>query len=355
MNTPNENRLITIEARNEKGDFRDWRHALERLSSKNGETYSILDNNLLRDTVVDSRVCLLMSSPPKTMKTSNKFTTPVENLLKSGKSNSSGVVGKIANVLTMGYNASNALFFEEGSTSATWQPWMTGVKAWDGSRGGFSFDYEFSFAMGQYGLWNAKEEVVKPILNLIAPALPRSLNNFSMNGPFPTAIQLLSLMVREGLGELGEWAGEGVSQLADYFRGGNQTDTVANQEERGSLGNDLYSAASNGDALLFFNTLVEGSTQTVNGVLTKLSNTLNNLIQEAYKNYTYDIKFGNFITFNNMIITNGETSFSNEVDQKGYPIAGTVKLSFEGLVPLAMTYANTDLVAIKYGYGGNQE
>lgn len=349
MNTPNKNRLITIEARNEIGDFRDWRHALERLSSKNGETYSILDNNLLRDTVVDSRVCLLMSSPPKTMKTSNKFTTPVENLLKSGKSNSSGVVGKIANVLTMGYNASNALFTEEGSTSATWQPWMTGVKAWDGSRGGFSFDYEFSFAMGQYGLWNAKEEVVKPILNLIAPALPRSLNNFSMNGPFPTAIQLLSLMVREGLGELGE----GVSKLKEYFLGGNQANTVANQEERGSLGNDLYSAASNGDALLFFNTLVEGSAQTVNDVLTKLSNSLNNIIQEAYKNYTYDITFGNFITFNNMIITNGETSFSNEVDQYGYPIAGTVKLSFEGLVPLAMTYANTDLVAIKYG--GNQE
>ena len=341
MNTPNKNRLITIEARNEKGDFRDWRHALERLSSKNGETYSILDSNLLRDTVVDSRVCLLMSSPPKTMKTSNKFTTPVENLLKSGKSNSSGIVGKIANVLTMGYNASNALFTEEGSTSATWQPWMTGVKAWDGSRGGFSFDYEFSFAMGQYGLWNAKEEVVKPILNLIAPALPRSLNNFSMNGPFPTAIQLLSLMVREG-----------VSQLAENLGGGNQADTVANQEERGSLWNDLYSATSNGDASLFFNTL-EGGARSVNDVLTKLSNTLNNIIQKAYENYTYDITFGNFITFNNMIITNGETSFSNEVDQYGYPIAGTVKLSFEGLVPLAMTYANTDLVAIKYG--GNQE
>ena len=283
-----------------------------------------------------------MSSPPKTMKTSNKFTTPVENLLKSGKSNSSGIVGKIANVLTMGYNASNALFTEEGSTSATWQPWMTGVKAWDGSRGGFSFDYEFSFAMGQYELWNAKEEVVKPILNLIAPALPRSLNNFSMNGPFPTAIQLLSLMVREGLSE-------GVSKLREYFRGGNQTDTVASQEESGSLWNDLYSAASNGDASLFFNTLVEGGAQTVNGVLTTLSNTLNNIIQKAYANYTYDITFGNFITFNNMIITNGETSFSNEVDQYGYPIAGTVKLSFEGLVPLAMTYANTDLVAIKYG------
>ena len=89
----------------------------------------------------------------------------------------------------------------------------------------------------------------------------------------------------------------------------------------------------------------------INGVLEDLSNALNTVIQDSYRDYTYDVKFGNFVTFNNMIITNGETSFSNEVDQYGYPIAGTVKLTFEGLVPLAMNYSSTDLVAIKYGGG----
>ena len=87
----------------------------------------------------------------------------------------------------------------------------------------------------------------------------------------------------------------------------------------------------------------------INGVLEDLSNALNTVIQDSYRDYTYDVKFGNFVTFNNMIITNGETSFSNEVDQYGYPMAGTVKLTFEGLVPLAMNYSSTDLVAIKYG------
>ena len=53
----------------------------------------------------------------------------------------------------------------------------------------------------------------------------------------------------------------------------------------------------------------------INDVLEDLSNALNTVIQDSYRNYTYDVKFGNFVTFNNMIITNGETSFSNEVDQ----------------------------------------
>ena len=87
----------------------------------------------------------------------------------------------------------------------------------------------------------------------------------------------------------------------------------------------------------------------INDVLEDLSNILNDVIQESYKGYTYDVKFGNFVTFNNMIITNGETSFSNEVDQFGYPIAGSVKLTFEGLVPLALNYSDSSLVAIKYG------
>ena len=340
MNTPNIDRVIEINASNiQQGDNKDWRYALQRLISKSGDTYSILDSNLFNDTVVDERVSLLMTSPPKTMKTSNKFTYPVENLLKGGKGKSDSIMGKISNFLKIGYDAINTFALEEGATSSTWQPWMTGVKAWDGSRGGFSFDYEFSFAMGQYGLWNAKEEVVKPILNLIAPALPRSMSNFSMNGPFPTAVQLLSRMVQEGLGQV-------ANKVEDVFQ---QTSSPSIPNKLGNSWDKFTSSLDANDASSFFDSLVKSGVDSVNDVLSALSDTLNDLIQKAYKYYTYDIKFGNFVTFYNMIITNGETSFSNEVDQYGYPIAGTVKLSFEGLVPLSMTYTNNDLVAIKYG------
>ena len=216
---------------------------------------------------------------------------------------------------------------------------MTGVKAWDGSQEGFKFEYEFSFAMGQYGLWNAKEEVVKPILNLIAPALPRSIDNFSMNGPFPTVIQLLSQMVKNVgeklLGSFGELTKSNLdtkikdagTELKNWFSSFEETPGVLDKVSKAI--NDIGGG--------------------INDVLKDLSNALNTVIQDSYRDYTYDVKFGNFVTFNNMIITNGETSFSNEVDQYGYPIAGTVRLTFEGLVPLAMNYSSTDLVAIKYG------
>ena len=323
MNTPNSNRIIDISLRGGTGNDKDWRYALSRL---NPTSNSILNTSLLNDCNVDGRVYLLMTSPPKTMKTVNRIKEPVQELLKG---NSNTTVGKIASAATTVFDAVNASVIDEGGAASTWQPWMTGVKAWDGSKGGFYFDYEFSFAMGQYGLWNAKEEVVLPILNLIAPALPRSMSNFSMNGPFPTAIQLLSLLVQNFLSDT--YSKEGNSNFLGYFE--NTVDRLkTNIKEDG-----------------IFKGVATTAVTEINDVLEDLSNILNDVIQESYKGYTYDVKFGNFVTFNNMIITNGETSFSNEVDQFGYPIAGSVKLTFEGLVPLALNYSDSSLVAIKYG------
>lgn len=340
MNTPNTDRIITITYRGKTSYDTDWRHSLQRITNvQDNQGYESILDNVLKDSVVDNRIHLLMTSPPKTMKTSNKIKEPVQELLKG---NSNSTAGKIAFVATTAYNTLSALSTnEDGTTSSTWQPWMTGVKAWDGSQEGFKFEYEFSFAMGQYGLWNAKEEVVKPILNLIAPALPRSIDNFSMNGPFPTAIQLLSQMVQNVgdklLGSFGELTKSNLdtkiqdagTELKNWFSSFEETPGVLDKVSKAI--NDIGGG--------------------INGVLKGLSDTLNKVIQDSYRNYTYDVKFGNFVTFNNMIITNGETSFSNEVDQYGYPIAGTVKLTFEGLVPLAMNYSSTDLVAIKYGGG----
>ena len=339
MNTPNSNRIIDISLRGGTGNDKDWRYALSRL---NPTSNSILNTSLLNDCNVDGRVYLLMTSPPKTMKTVNRIKEPVQELLKG---NSNTTVGKIASAATTVFNAVNASVIDEGGTASTWQPWMTGVKAWDGSKGGFSFDYEFSFAMGQYGLWNAKEEVVKPILNLIAPALPRSMDNFSMNWPFPTAIQLLSQMVKGAWDNIKDKAWNKIQGVLNKDSDLKDASGAIDNELKGwfegeSLGGlDKVSKAIND---------IGGG---INDVLEDLSNALNKVIQDSYRNYTYDVKFGNFVTFNNMIITNGETSFSNEVDQYGYPIAGTVKLTFEGLVPLAMNYSSTDLVAIKYGGG----
>ena len=344
MDTPNTDRIITITYRGKTSYDTDWRHSLQRITNvQDNQGYESILDNVLKDSVVDNRIHLLMTSPPKTMKTVNRIKEPVQELLKGGGRGSS-LMGKVTTFANMAYDTLNALSTNgDGKTSSTWQPWMTGVKAWDGSKGGFSFDYEFSFAMGQYGLWNAKEEVVKPILNLIAPALPRSMDNFSMNGPFPTAIQLLSQMVK------GAW--NNIKDKAWNKIQGVLNNGINFKDASGAIDNELkgwFEGESLGglDKVSGALTSIGGG---INDVLEDLSNALNTVIQDSYRNYTYDVKFGNFVTFNNMIITNGETSFSNEVDQYGYPIAGTVKLTFEGLVPLAMNYSSTDLVAIKYG------
>ena len=333
MNTPNKHRIIDIRWRGapDNSSNRDWRCALSRLQSNFADNF-IIDSSFLKTLDVDPRVYLLMSSSPKTMKTSNRIKEPVQELLKS---NSNSIVGKTVSAINIASDVLNAVAISNsnGETTPTWQPWMMGVKSWDGTHQGFAFEYEFSFAMGQYGLWNAEEEVVKPILNLIAPALPRSMNNFSMNGPFPTAIQLLALLIKNLPDAIMDtFGGEGTT-----FQG--MVDGFTNR-----MGEVVSNIAENG--VMSGLTDIAGD---VNNVLGVLSDTLSNVIQASYQNYTYDVSFGNFVTFNNMIITNGETSFSNEVDQFGYPIAGSVKLTFEGLVPLAMSYSNPELVAIKYG------
>ena len=344
MNTPNTDRIITITYRGKTSYDTDWRHSLQRITNvQENQGYESILDDVLQDSVVDKRIELLMTSPPKTMKTSNNIKQPVKELLKGG-GNGSTIMGKVTTFATAAYDTLNAVMTNgDGNTSPTWQPWMTSVKAWDGSKEGFSFEYEFSFAMGQYGLWNAKEEVVKPILNLIAPALPRSMNNFSMNGPFPTAIQLLSQMVK------GAWTNikdNAWNKIKGFLN--NDSDSKDASDAIDNDPNDWFKGESLGgwDKVSKAINDIGGG---INGVLEDLSNALNTVIQDSYRDYTYDVKFGNFVTFNNMIITNGETSFSNEVDQYGYPIAGTVKLTFEGLVPLAMNYSSTDLVAIKYG------
>ena len=148
MDTPNKDRIIDIKWRGDTNSNNDWRCALSRIqSSYSGEyPHSIIGGSFFQKLDVDPRVCLLMSSSPKTMKTSNSIKQPVQELLK-GKGNST--IGKIASTTTMALDALNAFTIDSGNgaTASTWQPWMVGVKSWDGSKGGFSFEYEFSFKL----------------------------------------------------------------------------------------------------------------------------------------------------------------------------------------------------------------
>ena len=138
--------------------------------------------------------------------------------------------------------------------------------------------------MGQFGLWDATKEVVKPILNLCAPVLLRELTDFTYKPPFPSAAMLTK------------------------------------------------------DALEAI--LTKSNDQTQDGVIATLTG--------IYDDYTYTVQFGDFATYSRMLLKSASSSFSNKVDDKGMPISGSVTLGFQALVPYTAGARDSNLINVKY-------
>ena len=308
---PNENRVIEITP-TAGSNFGTWRNNLQRILKNSNDSF-ITQYGISDQFVVDDSVKLLMEKDPKVFKTSNDFGTPVASFLEGG-GKKTAASKTIQTVFNAGAAILEGFTGEPGEVSKTWQPWGKDVLAWKGSRGGIEFDYEFSFKMGQYGIWNAREEVVKPILNLAAPAIPRNLTSMTMTGPFPNVWQLLVNMASGAISGASSILKGTVTKVTDKLTG------------------------------------VETETEDVDdnqSVFSKISGFINNLLLDSYKDFTYTVKFGNIMTFDRMLIKDADVEFSNQVDQDGYPISGKVKLTFAGMVPLALT-ADTDLRTTRF-------
>lgn len=303
--TPNKDRIIEITSTSDTN--RTWRSNLKQLLGNSSESFIERYGESLDSFVVDDNIKLLMEKDPKVFKTYNDFGKPVSEFLQGN-----GKATQVSKVIQTTFNAGAAIL--EGFTggdndvSKTWQPWGKDVIAWKGARGGIEFDYEFNFRLGQYGLWNAREEVVKPILNLAAPAIPRHLDAMTMTGPFPNIYQLLVKMADGAISEIGGAIENVASAVGDALAGGR---TSSNEVNTGGTDNQ--------------------------SVFSKISSFINNTLLGSYMNFTYTVKFGNIMTFDKMLIKDASVEFSNQVDQYGYPISGKVTLSFAGMVPLALT------------------
>lgn len=75
-------------------------------------------------------------------------------------------------------------------------------------------------------------------------------------------------------------------------------------------------------------------------------NYITNVFIDSIKEFVYDIAIGNTLTLTNCICTRGEYDFSTQVDTTGCPIAGTVRLTMQGVVPPALA---SSLVGIGSG------
>ena len=189
-------RTINIYLQSSSGT-KDWRSFLSEAVFGVAHTF-VSDSNLL--SVVDSEVTLPMTSVPS-IDASYEPKEPLANIVKDAKSGASSLVGQISNVIFPGSKelaeslAKKVIDFGEaiytGASGNIFTPWWTSVPALDsGAVKRPTFSLSFDFAMGQFGLWDATKEVVKPILNLCAPVLLRELTDFTYKPPFPSAAML---------------------------------------------------------------------------------------------------------------------------------------------------------------------
>lgn len=266
--------------------------------------------------------------------TKNEYETPIKDLLGTGKTDSellldafkaaTGDVKAAAGVL---FNKGQGLYNAISPSNKIFNPWFVNIpsmKDIDATKP-FDFKYEFNFRMGQYGLWNAKEEVVKPILNLIAPTLPREISAFTVDTPYPTAFKLLNQTITDAISKM-------FSGISESLGGGFSG--VFNKLQENIKKEYHWDETKTG----------------VDGFIENVATVLEEIITGAYHNYTYTVSFGNSLIFPNCLIKDSSFNFSNETDQFGYPISGSVTLTFSVLNKPALTYSGTkNKISARFG------
>lgn len=214
-----------------------------------------------------------------------------------------------------------------GSASA-FMPYLIDMPAYDAeSPTPVSWTSTFNFTMGQYGLWNAKKEVVLPAVNLMAPVFLRYVTPMMQQGPFPTVYDLTARLLGSMIGNI-------------------QDGTVGNTFS--GLG-DRISGAFNDEG-----NLISGGIAAVSTAVEAVAQLLEEIALDSYDGYIYDISYGRMISFHNVFITEGKLDFpTNEVDQYGFPIAANVTLNFTTLAPASLSSSSNNSMVVRFGENGN--
>lgn len=332
--TVNENKLVEITAcrKGNSGENITWRNNLSSILS--GLTDSKVDLSGGDPSVLISRlnvkddVALCLESAPSLkfeVGTTEGFSNLINSLVSSfggnikTKSSSDSSKMNAYDWAMLGVNAiSSASSAAQGgsNTSGTFNPWFLDTPTWDDSTKPFEFTMNFKFKMGQYKLWSAKEEVVKPLLNLIAPVMNQQLGALFTKGPFPSCLDLIGKCINGS-------TKNGGGSFNDYWEGEKKLSDI-----RGNSGEDSKTWLSN--------------------ILTKVSqsvdyigNIFQALVLSGYKNYTYDVSIGSFITFKKVIYKSCEINWGTETDEDGYPVTGSATVNFLSILPSALSSRNS--------------
>ena len=256
--------------------------------------------------------------------------------------------GTFQNILNGAAGVSSVTGSNKSLYNYSTQTWWKNLKGWTGTDP-ISIQLTFDFAMGQYGLWNAKKEVVLPMLNLIAMFCPSLIADGSMIGPTATPTGMLYSIIGGKIAE----AFEGVEDIVTKKDTGAVTNFV---EEAKSWAETTFNSGAGGEGP----SAPEGEnkiTSTLNGVASLLggltaaaTSEVSSELLKVLRKSTYNVQIGNFMSISNCICTGiNSTSFSNKVDESGYPIAGSISLVLQGVIPPTFSGTREDLVTLRFG------
>ena len=142
----------------------------------------------------------------------------------------------------------------------------------------------------------------------------------------PVAEQIEDLIVNKDTSTLTNLAESAMSWVKDTFNSGAET------------GDNKITSALNGVASL------------LGGLTAAAASTVSEKLLAVLKDSTYNVQIGNFMSISNCICTGiNSTSFSNKVDESGYPIAGSISLVLQGVIPPTFSGTRADLVTLRFG------
>ena len=254
---------------------------------------------------------------------------------------SGGIVSGVKDILNGVAMVSAATGSNKSLYNYSTQTWWKNLKGWAGTDP-ISMQLTFDFTMGQYGLWNAKKEVVIPMLNLIAMFCPSLIADGSMIGPTATPTGMLYSVISDAVTPVAE-------QIEDLIVN-KDTSTLTNLAESAmSWVKDTFnSGAETGDNKI--TSALNGVASLLGGLTAAAASTVSEKLLAVLKDSTYNVQIGNFMSISNCICTGiNSTSFSNKVDESGYPIAGSISLVLQGVIPPTFSGTRADLVTLRFG------
>ena len=221
------------------------------------------------------------------------------------------------------------------------QTWWKNLEGWTGSDP-ISIQLTFDFAIGQYGLWNAKKEVVIPMLNLIAMFCPTLIADGSMIGPTATPTGMLYSAIADTIAPIAAEL-ESIITSKDAEAATNFAESAMSW-----IGGTFKSGASGSGNK--FTEVANGIASLLGGITSEAVGLISDKLLMVLKDSTYNIQIGNFMSISNCICTGiNSIVFSNKVDENGYPISGSLSLSLKGVIPPTFSGTRQDLVTLRFG------